>query len=481
MQNKFFVQKPSKRVCYTLCLVVLMELAAALMLINLEGQVIMAYDEARHGVNGYEMLRNEDLIVHTYQGDPDFWNLKPPLSYWLIALNLHLFGFNCMAFRLHSVLASLTLILILALWMKKQQGMAASLLTMLFLILNPAVYGLNFARTGEADALHTLFVTLAMLGLLSSNKDIRWLYVSAVAFGFSFLAKSYHAAIIPVICLLYLIFTGNLKRLRLKHYLLLLVLGLLPILPWAIARYQRDGFTFFISMFTTDVVKRVSDGTASIGAGWSFYPVQLVMRPVVVVSGLLGALGFILDQGWRKDDRHIWLGLALWALMPPLLYSFSSFKLYHYIVPVMVPFALLGALGSLKLYKLIASRAGKRAFCAVLAAGCIALTAVNIQDVSTRGGVNSMQRILAEYLDRDIDSETHVYIQYADGQHKWMQNDMLRALLSGDVICQDGGVAAFMEDEEAALLVIDKAGMLHDLLEYCPVVYESANQYILSN
>ena len=44
-------------------------------------QYVDSWDEARHGVNAYEMIQNGDYIRHTYNYQVDDWNLKPSISY----------------------------------------------------------------------------------------------------------------------------------------------------------------------------------------------------------------------------------------------------------------------------------------------------------------------------------------------------------------------------------------------------------------
>ena len=467
-----------QKIVYGVLLLILMGIAIALMSIHLEDQVIMAYDEGRHGVNGYEMLRNEDFVVHTYQGEPDMWNLKPPLSYWLIALNLHVFGFHVFAFRLHSVIVSCMVMLLMAFWMKKRYGMTSSLLSLLFLVANSAVYGLNFARTGEADALHILFVTISMLCLLQSSKNVRWLYGCALGFGFSFMAKSFHAAIIPAMCLCFLVCTGEIRRLKLRNYLLLLLFGLLPILPWAVARYQRDGFDFLGTMFSTDVQTRFTAEVAAEEGHWFFYGFKLLQFPVAIACMLLGGAVLVRNAVQKRKLSREQIGLLIWVALPILLYSLSNSKLYHYIVPIMVPLAMGGALAALSLLRLIKGKALKAAFCLVLAAGVAWSVTDNFQTSFSRDDKGSMQATLADMLDRDMDSERIVYIHYGEGSTDWMQNDMLRALLSGDVICKNGGTEAFEEEEESALLVVDKEIADSTLPEYYPVYYESVYQYV---
>ncbi len=63
---------------------------------------LKSFDEARHGVSAYEMLQTGEPIVTTYAYSPDYWNLKPPLSEWLIALGYKLFGYNALGIRFYS-------------------------------------------------------------------------------------------------------------------------------------------------------------------------------------------------------------------------------------------------------------------------------------------------------------------------------------------------------------------------------------------
>ena len=51
------------------------------------------------------MLWNEEPVVSTWQYEPDYWNLKPPLSEWFIMLGCRIFGFNAWGLRFYSALS----------------------------------------------------------------------------------------------------------------------------------------------------------------------------------------------------------------------------------------------------------------------------------------------------------------------------------------------------------------------------------------
>ena len=69
---------------------------------NLGEEPIHLFDEARHGISAYEMLQTGEYVVTTYRYEPDYWNLKPPLSEYFIALGYRIFGYNTFGFRFFS-------------------------------------------------------------------------------------------------------------------------------------------------------------------------------------------------------------------------------------------------------------------------------------------------------------------------------------------------------------------------------------------
>ena len=55
---------------------------------------IDSWDEARHGISAYEMMQSGNYLVNTFQGQADYWNVKPPLSFLTIAAGFAIFGYN---------------------------------------------------------------------------------------------------------------------------------------------------------------------------------------------------------------------------------------------------------------------------------------------------------------------------------------------------------------------------------------------------
>ncbi len=447
---------------------------------------IVDYDEARHGVSAYEMLRSGDYLVHTYQGEPDYWNLKPPLSFWSIALSYRIFGFNAFALRFYSALSALLAAIALTVWVWRNCGCWAALLPPLVFAANAGIYANHFARFGDADAQYQLFFTLAMLCMLASGRGFGWLYGSALFFGLAFLDKGTHAATIPAVCLFYMLCTGRLKELSWKQILLLALAGAAFVVPWLAARYLRDGTAFFEGMLATDVADRLNAAAVAsdLNTPALLYYLKMLFRfPAMAVCLALCVLSAaILPSGRAKlgrARRDALIGCALWFALPIALYSLTGAKFSWYVYSGLMSMPVLTALLLSSAYS---GGAWKSGLCVLtgVAVVCFGLFAIqNAFKITPISFSHTTQEFLRESLDRDIDAEKHAYIQYAaaEGENgrpktEWMQADVLTALYCGDVVCKDGGIEAFRKDEEYAILFVVRQGnedSVNPLLEEYPV------------
>jgi len=93
---------------------------------------------------------------------------------------------------------------------------------------------------------------------------------------------------------------------------------------------------------------------------------------------------------------------------------------------------------------------------------------------------HTFQRTIQYAVDREADSGLRAYIQYENGS-RWSDGDMLCAMLAGDVDCLDGGIEAFTEDEEEALLFIARECMTNELAEYYVVSVDNGSVLVLTN
>ena len=188
-------------------------LFAFLCLYKLGEGAIQNWDEARHGVSAYEMIRNNEWVVTTYGNEIDYWNLKPPLSEWIIAFGYYIFGFTPLGLRIYSAIAMILTALLSGIFAYKCSGKFTALFTLLcFLSTEPLLF-IHGARTGDADSLYILFYTAAVVMFCNYyRKGDAGLYLSCLFFSFAFLTKSWHAGCIGIFILTYLIISKRIFR-----------------------------------------------------------------------------------------------------------------------------------------------------------------------------------------------------------------------------------------------------------------------------
>jgi len=94
-------------------------------------------------------------IGHTFRGELDYYNTKPPLNFWLIAVSFKLFGVSLISLRLASVIAALATVSVLMWWVRRRVGEANALFGGLVLSTMFAFFYVHACRTANTDALNT--------------------------------------------------------------------------------------------------------------------------------------------------------------------------------------------------------------------------------------------------------------------------------------------------------------------------------------
>ena len=345
---------------YGLCVAFVLLLMAFNVFAGLGSVSLNDSDEARYGVAAWEMLHNRSFIVTTYAGQPEYWNLKPPLGYWLMALSFRIFGPTPFALRLPSALCALAAVAVAMAVSRRWLGRRASLLCGLFL---STAYGFltnHGARSGDLDAMLTLLLLVAAFEVSRLGKS-PWRVVSlGFLLGLGFLLKSF--AILPLVATagLYVLWTGAWRRLRVGPCLLALLAFALPVAAWAAARIHADGgsWHFLARMVQEDLLARSTSVIDKVTYSPFGYVGALLDRfapwPLLIVGAVflaawderfrLRALGRRLTRGWLPF-------LLLWALVPLVLFSVSRTQHHWYLDPSYPAWAMLAALAGLELVR----------------------------------------------------------------------------------------------------------------------------------
>jgi 4-amino-4-deoxy-L-arabinose transferase-like glycosyltransferase len=183
---------------------------------------LRVWDEARLAINAYEMYHNGNYLVTTFEGEPDFWNTKPPLMIWCQVLSMKIFGVNETGIRVPSALAAFfTCILILLISVRYLKNFWFGFIAVLVLVTSSGYVDDHATRTGDYDALLTFFLTLGCFSFFAfiENSKKKYLYLFFISMTLAVLTKSSAALmILPGLFIYTLVMRKFLFFLRNPHF-----------------------------------------------------------------------------------------------------------------------------------------------------------------------------------------------------------------------------------------------------------------------
>ncbi|WP_223451372.1 MULTISPECIES: lipid IV(A) 4-amino-4-deoxy-L-arabinosyltransferase [unclassified Pseudomonas] len=296
-------------------------------------------DETRYAQISQDMLLSGNWI------SPHFMSLryfeKPVAGYWMIALGQALFGDNLFGVRIASAIstglsAMLCYLIARRLWNEPRKSFACALLYMSFTVVA------GQAGYANLDPQFTFWVNLSLVALwfaLDSTTRARRLIAWAtlgLACGMGFLTKGFLAWLLPVLIALPWMLWQKRWRELLIYGPLAIAVAIAVSLPWALAVHAQepDYWRFF---FWHEHIRRFASEDAQHDAPWWFYLPLLVAFSLPWVVLLPSAL----RQAWQTRRQANIAFLLLWLLMPLLFFSLSNGKLPTYIMPCLLPLALL--------------------------------------------------------------------------------------------------------------------------------------------
>lgn len=305
---------------------------------------LMDTTEARYAEVSRLMLDTGNWITPQIDYGVSFW-AKPVLSVWLSTVSMFVFGVNEFAVRFPALILSL----IMAYWVMKFTAPSKEGFFLAGLILITLPEFLLHMGVVSTDTTLVFCIVLTMLSFWKSMTESGsriWNYLFFVGLGLGLLAKG---PIVLILCIPPLVvWTFVYKRVK-KAFkvfpwiwgtLLMLVISL----PWYyIAEKRSPGFIdyfivgehfkrFFDSGWTGD--KYGFPKTQPIGIVWLFLLGGAFPWIILAMQKLLKYARIVLLEPW--------LGfLLMWLVWTPLFFTVSSSLIHTYVLPVMVPVALL--------------------------------------------------------------------------------------------------------------------------------------------
>ncbi|QVW26152.1 lipid IV(A) 4-amino-4-deoxy-L-arabinosyltransferase [Pseudomonas hormoni] len=296
-------------------------------------------DETRYAQISQGMLLSGDWV------SPHFMSLryfeKPVAGYWMIAASQALFGQNLFGVRFASALStglSVLLCYLIArrLWNEPRKSFACALLYMSLTVVAGA------AGYANLDPQFTFWVNLSLVALwfaldsVSRGQRLFGWALLGMACGMGFMTKGFLAWLLPVLIALPWMVWQKRWRELLIYGPLAIVVAIAVSLPWVLAVHAQepDYWRFF---FWHEHIRRFAGDDAQHDAPWWYYLPLLVAFSLPWVALLPSAL----KTAWQTRRQASIGFLLLWLLMPLLFFSLSKGKLPSYILPCLLPMALL--------------------------------------------------------------------------------------------------------------------------------------------
>jgi 4-amino-4-deoxy-L-arabinose transferase-like glycosyltransferase len=308
------------------------------MALGLGNTALWEPDEPRFAEATRQMFERGDFVTPWFNGRPRFE--KPILMYWLQAPAVAILGPTETAFRIPSVLAGLlTLFLVYGIGARlvsQSAGLVAAI------ALATTFRFVLYARQGLTDVPVTALVTLAVWCFLDGRRGV--VLLAWAATGCAALMKGPVAIIGPLVWIIYAIWSEGwpgVKRMRIVEGA---VVAAAIALPWFVVMIALHGRTFLEVALGYEVVARyMSPDFPGRDRGfsyfWSVWLGDAAPWSLFFVTAIVWAVSRwpSLDEGTRRATQLS----IVWFLTVLLLFSVSSYKLPHYIIPAYPATALL--------------------------------------------------------------------------------------------------------------------------------------------
>lgn len=315
---------------------VLALLACLLIFTGLNRFDLRGSTEPREAGVAAEMLQDNQFLLPTLNGQA--FLEKPPLSYWLQAGSIKVFGYEAFAPRVPSALAAIATVLLFAFFFRKSEHKDWLTLLAGILLMTMGSFW-EYARTAGQDTLLTFGVSLALLSFYFTRENGAkhlWFAFSA-GIAVATLAKGVVGLAVPgVVIFAYLVAESIYfdKRLVMVNWLnpaIFTLLGLTPVLVWLWLLFDAHGLDAVKEIVWTNSVGRFEGNYTGGAHAEPFYFYLKKIPDIFQPWSLLFYVAIWRSARFLKTNRRT-LFLLCWLVAPFILLSISSGKRPSYLL-----------------------------------------------------------------------------------------------------------------------------------------------------
>ena len=305
---------------------------------------LMDKTEARYAEIARIMVETNNWILLQIDYNIPFW-AKPPLSTWLTALSIKLFGLHEFYIRLPYLITTIIIVLFISRYDKIENKIF--FLTPLILLLMPEFY--LHAGVVSTDTILNFSIILVMLSFweaVGKKSGLKWWYGFFIGIGLGLLSKGPIILILtlPPIFIWLLVYKEELEKLKKIPILSGLSLTFLISFPWYyFTELKSPGFIdyfiygehfrrFFDSGWKGDLYGFAKQ--QPYGIIWLFSTMAIFPWSLLIITRIRKII--------KEAYKNKWVCfLVCWMLFTPVFFTFSSSLIHTYTLPITVPAALL--------------------------------------------------------------------------------------------------------------------------------------------
>jgi 4-amino-4-deoxy-L-arabinose transferase-like glycosyltransferase len=304
--------------------------AAVLLLVNAGSVPLLDPDESRFARTSVEMLRSQDLVVPSFEGQPRL--VKPPLMHWVQSFLFGVLGTTEWVARLHAVLATIGSLLLVSLIARRRFGEEAQFWSVAFMACMPLVVAMG--HVGTLDALLSVHIfAIVALDIVEDGPFRLRPYAIGGLLGLAFLIKGPVGLVLPLLLML----SGRTLSGRevwpgWRAILQAATLCVCVVIPWALAFIGRVGLADVLALLRREAFEKYYTGEVHTEPAW-FYLKILMVSFLPWLAPL--AIGLVRSCIRRRDPAAKTAAYAAAGLIAGLVFfSLSKSKLPSYILPL---------------------------------------------------------------------------------------------------------------------------------------------------